>query len=43
MERLTLKEQFRFYIQWCEDNGVEPKDAKSFAAYVAEIRLSTQA
>ena len=37
MERLTLSEQFRFYIQWCTDNGLEPKDAKSLDAYVQEI------
>ena len=43
MERLTIQEQLRFYIQWCKDNGLEPKDAKSLTAYMNEIRLSTQA
>lgn len=38
MEKLTLKEQFRFYIQWCKDNGLEPKVFKNLTAYLEEIR-----
>ena len=41
MERLTISEQIKFYIQWCKDNGLNPKEAKSLNAYIAEVsRLS---
>lgn len=43
MERLTFQEQVKFYLQWCKDNGLEPKEFKNLQAYFAEIRLSTQA
>ena len=43
MERLTFKEQIKFYLQWCKDNGLEPKDFKNLIAYTNEIRLCTQA
>lgn len=43
MERLTIQEQLRFYIQWCKDNGLEPKEFKNLTAYMTEIRLSAQA
>ena len=38
MERLTIQEQLRFYIQWCEDNHLAPKEAKNLNAYVNEIK-----
>jgi len=38
MERLTLQEQLRFYIQWCNDHSLEAKDAKNLIAYFREIR-----
>lgn len=43
MERLTFAEQVKFYIQWCKDNGLEPKEFNNLKAYMNEIRLSTQA
>lgn len=43
MERLTFEEQVKFYIQWCKDNGLEPKEFNNLKAYMNEIRLSTQA
>lgn len=39
MERLTLKEMLKFYLQWCNDNNLEPKNARNFVAYVQEIKL----
>lgn len=43
MERLTIKEQVKFYIQWCKDNGLEPKEFKNLNAYLAEVRSLAQA
>lgn len=43
MERLTFAEQMKFYLQWCKDNGLKPKEYKNLLAYVNEVRLSTQA
>jgi len=44
MERLTLAEQIRFYIQWCKDNHLEPKNGRNLVAYIQEVLcLRTQA
>lgn len=37
MERLTFAEQVRFYIQWCRDNNLAPKEANNLNAYIHEI------
>ncbi len=37
MEYLSPSEQWRFYLQWCEDNHLAPKEAKNLNAYVQEI------
>ena len=37
MNNLTAKLQWEFYIQWCRDNDLEPKEAKNLKAYLKEI------
>ena len=36
MERLTIAEQIRFYIQWCKDNHLAPKEFANLKAYLHE-------
>ncbi len=36
MERLTFAEQVRFYIQWCRDNNLAPKEFANLKAYINE-------
>lgn len=37
MEYLSPIEQWRFYLQWCRDNNLAPKEAKNLNAYIQEI------
>lgn len=37
MEHLTMREQVRFYLQWCNDNHKRPQEFASLQEYLSEI------
>lgn len=37
MNKLTIKEQLKFYIQWCVDNNKQPQNYENLNEYLREI------
>jgi hypothetical protein len=37
MNKLTLNEQLKFYIQWCVDNKKAPQNYENLKEYLHEI------